>query len=689
MRIGFDIGGTFTDVIVVGDDGHLSTTKVLSLLDRIGEDIVRCVSQVDTQAQVESFVHGTTIASNAVIEETTARTGLITTQGFRDELEMRGQRRPNIYDADWDRLPPLVPRSLRLEVAERILGNSSVERRLDPVQARAVIQQLMTAGVEAIAVCLVNSYLNPTHEQRLGQLIAEVAPDTVVCLSCDIHPEIREYERTSTTVINASLIPVVDRYLNRLEQHLSTYTDRVLIMQSNGGIMSATAARRRPAYMIESGPAAGVLAAARFAQETQQDQVLSFDMGGTTAKACLIENGIPLEKPGGEIGGGATTTTRLFGGGGHALRVPSLDIVEVGAGGGSIAWIDEGGALRVGPQSASADPGPACYGRGGIEPTVTDANVVLGYMNPDTIAGSTLAIDRRAAWTAIEQKIARPLHLEVLVAAYGITQVANATMMRALRAVSTERGRDPRAFTLIAFGGAGPMHAAALADSLSMTRVQIPLYPGLFSALGLLLADYRHDYIRSVALALAQVAPQTVLRHYEELETQARAELVEEGVAADQIRFERQVDLKYGYQVAELTLPFPEAATDDLQDRLAHLFTEAHRQAFGYDRADTIELVSIRLRALASSGYLRFTDLTGANGHGSMTAAAPSVRIASRPAYFGPQVGECEAVICQRAAIGQVRSGPLIVEEPDTTVVVPPDWTVRHDVSGNLLLQHE
>ena len=461
-------------------------------------------------------------------------------------------------------------------------------------------------------------------------------------------------------------------------------------MQSNGGIMSAQAARRRPAYMIESGPAAGVLAAARFAQETQQDQVLSFDMGGTTAKACLIENGVPLEKPGGEIGGGATTTTRLFGGGGHALRVPSLDIVEVGAGGGSIAWIDEGGALRVGPQSASADPGPACYGRGGTEPTVTDANVVLGYMNPDAIAGATLTIDRQAAWTAIEQKIARPLDMEVQAAAYGITQVANATMMRALRAVSTERGRDPRAFTLVAFGGAGPMHAAALADSLSMTRVQIPLYPGLFSALGLLLADYRHDYIRSVALALDQVAPRTVLRQYEELETQARAELVQEGIAADQVRFERQVDLKYGYQVAELTLPFPEVSEDDMQDRLAHLFTEAHRQAFGYDRADTIELVSVRLRALASSGHLRFTDLTGADGHGSGSdAASPSAGTASRTAYFGPQAGECEAAVYQRTDIKQVQSGPLIVEEPDTTVVVPPDWTVRHDVSGNLLLQRE
>ena len=686
MRVGFDIGGTFTDVIVLGDDGRLSTTKVLSLLDRVGEDIVRCVGEVDARAQIEGFVHGTTIASNAVIEETTARTGLITTQGFRDELEMRGQRRPNIYDADWDRLPPLVPRSLRLEVPERILGNGSVERPLDLEAAKETIQKLLADSVEAISVCLVNSYLNPTHEQQLGALITEVAPETVVCLSYDIHPEIREYERTSTTVINASLIPVVDRYLNRLEEHLSTYSDRVLIMQSNGGIMSSKAARRRPAYMIESGPAAGVLAAARFAKETQQDQVLSFDMGGTTAKACLIENGVPLEKPGGEVGGGATTTTRLFGGGGHALRVPSLDIVEVGAGGGSIAWIDEGGALRVGPQSASADPGPVCYGRGGQEPTVTDANVVLGYMNPNAIAGSTLSIDRQAAWDVIEQKIAKPLDLQVLPAAYGITQVANATMMRALRAVSTERGRDPRDFTLVAFGGAGPMHAAALAESLSMTQVQIPLYPGLFSALGLLLADYRHDYIRSVAQALNQVDPQAIFQQYEELETNARAELIEEGVAADHVRFERQVDLKYGYQVAELTLPFAEVGLDGMRGQLAESFTQAHRQAFGYDRDDTIELVSLRLRALASSGQMRFTDLAGATDQN--TTAEPAAR-ASRTAYFGPQAGECEAAVYRRADLGQAQSGPMIVEEPDTTVVVPPGWTVQRDDTGNLLLRRD
>jgi len=681
MRVGFDIGGTFTDVIVLGDDERLTTTKVLSLLDRVGEDIVACIRQSASTGQVESFVHGTTIGSNAVIENKAALTGLITTKGFRDELEMRGQRRPNIYDVAWDRLPPLVPRSLRLEVHERILGDGEIEQPLQSKETQGVIQTLLDAHVEALAVCLINSYLNPTHERQIGQLIAEMAPQMVVCLSSDIHPEIREYERMSTTAINASLIPVVDRYLNQLEKHLSVYSRRLLIMQSNGGIMTAQAARRRPAYMIESGPAAGVLAAARLATETHLNQVLSFDMGGTTAKACLIENGVPLEKPGGEVGGGATMTTRLFGGAGHALRVPSLDIVEVGAGGGSIAWIDEGGALRVGPHSAGAEPGPVCYDRGGSEPTVTDANVVLGYINPEAIAGSTLRINYQAAWEAIEQKLAKPLQVDVLRAAYGVTQVANAAMMRALRAVSTERGRDPREFTLIAFGGSGPIHSAALAESLGISRVLVPLFPGLFSALGLLLADYRHDYLRSVVAALDRVNAETILQHYEEMETAAQAELLQEGVAHETIRFERQVDLRYSYQVSELTLPFPTTVKRaDLRTELARIFTEAHKQAFGYERNDTIEVVNLRLRALASAGPIRFVDLVAhsKNGGGSEEG--------SRQAYFGPVHGSHETPVRRRVGISTECTGPLIIEEPDATVVIPPGWRVSREEYGNLVL---
>jgi N-methylhydantoinase A len=695
MRVGFDIGGTFTDVIIRADDGRIYTCKVLSILDRVGEDVADAVRPVARRDKIENFVHGTTVASNAVIEGTTARTALITTRGFRDELEMRGQRRPNIYDVNWERLPALIPRSLRLEVNERVLGNGSVEQPLDLEQARAIIEQLVAQQVEAIAVCLINSYLNPVHERQLARLLEEMAPRTVVCLSSDIHPEIKEYDRASTTAINASLIPVVNRYLNRLEQTLSPLSNRILVMQSNGGIMSAQAARRRPAYIIESGPAAGVLAAARLAAECGLGQVLSLDMGGTTVKACLIENGKPLEKPGGEIGAGVNAT-RLFGSGGHVVRVPSIDIVEAGAGGGSIAWLDDSGALRVGPRSAGAEPGPVCYGHGGTEPTVTDANVVLGYMNPNAIAGSTLEIHRDAAAAAIERQLAAPLGLNLLEVAYGITQVANSAMTRVLRAVTTERGRDPRGFTLLAFGGAGPIHAAALAEDIGISRLIVPLYPGLFSALGLLLADYRHDYIAAIAAPLTSVRTDEIMARYEQLKDRARSEMIAEGVDPGAIRFEQQVDLKYGYQMYEMTLPFPdEVDPSNLVATLARLFTDAHNQAYGYYRDDPIELMNVRLRALASAASLTFAELAGRYLAESSEAPVPPSGSPGawkggtpheRQAFFGPAHGLLPTPLRSRFALTNPESGPMIIEEPDTTVVVPPDWTVQRDGFGNLVL---
>jgi N-methylhydantoinase A len=676
VRVGFDIGGTFTDVIVLGENGELHVAKVLSLLERVGDDIAACVEDVGGAQDVSGFVHGTTIASNAVIEGSTAKTGLLTTQGFRDELEMRGQRRPNIYDVAWNRLPPLVPRRLRLEVKERILGDGQVEQPLELESAAQAITKLLDEGVDAIAVCLLNAYLKADHERELGALIGRLAPEMTVCLSSDIHPEIREYERTSTTVINASLVPVVTKYLDRLEAQLSHLSSRLLIMQSNGGIMSSAMARERPALMIESGPAAGVLAAGRLAEENGWDRILSFDMGGTTAKACLIENGVPLEKLGGEVGGSATMATRLFGAGGHVLRVPWLDIVEVGAGGGSLAWVDEGGALRVGPQSAGAEPGPACYGRGGTQATVTDANVVLGFMNPGAIAGDTLSLDAGAARHVIERDIAGPLGLDVFDAAYGITQVANATMKRALRAVSTERGRDPREYTLLSFGGAGPMHAAALADSLGLTSIRIPPHSGLFSALGLLLADYRQDYIKSVALPLSQVTPEDIQSLLDDIEAQAHNALLAQGVARDTIRYERQVDLRYGYQVSELAVVLgPRDA--DMCARLRSDFNVAHLTAFGYQRDDEVELVNLRVRALAPASQTRFADLD---------MSAMGGKRSQRSAYFGREHGHLDTPVVQRAALGAPLAGPAIVEEPDTTVVVPPTWIVAREANNTLAM---
>lgn len=683
MRVGFDIGGTFTDVIVLTDGGKIDTAKVLSLLDRVGEDIATHIRQAGSSEKIANFVHGTTIASNAVIEGTTAPTGYITTRGFRDDLEMRGERRPNLQDPNWVRSRPLVPRQLRLELSERILGDGTVERSLDAEETRRVIRRLAAHRVQAIAVCLINSYLNPAHEQEVARLIAdELGSQSVACISSDIYPQIREYERASTTVINASLIPVVDRYLDQLEQHLSAYSDRLLVMQSNGGIMSADLARDKPAFMIESGPAAGVLAAARLGKETGLDKVLSFDMGGTTAKACLIEDGLPAERAAGEIGGAANVTTHQFYKGGHALRVPSLDIVEVGAGGGSIAWIDDSGALRVGPHSAGADPGPVCYRRGGNKPTVTDANVVNGYINPEAIANTTMRIDYQAAWQAIKSQIADPLGLDTREAAYGISQIANSAMMRALRAVSTERGRDPRDFTLVSFGGSGPVHAAALADDMEIGKVLVPVFPGVFSALGLLLADYRHDYIRSVVTPLDEIQPQRVQELYADMQGEARDLMQAEGIDSKLIRFEPYVDMKYDYQLQDLSIPCPTSAhIADLPAKLADGFRAAHGQTFGYNTGDPIELVSLRLRALATIGDIRFRDLGT-----RIEAASDAARQAPRAAFFGPRHGLLQTTVCSRSDIAKPRPGPLIVEEPDTTVLVLPGWEIGRDAFGSLVL---
>jgi N-methylhydantoinase A len=674
MRVAFDIGGTFTDVIALGRDKRIHTVKVLSLLDRVGEDIVACIKGLHSKEAVENFVHATTTASNAVIERKTALTGLITTRGFRDVLEMMNQKAPSLADINWERLPPLVPRRLRIEVSERILADGSVEHRLDRIDAQKAIDALIEAKVEAIAICLINSYINPAHEEELGRMVRQAAPRAVVCLSSQVHPECREYERTSTTVINASLVPVVNRYLDQLEKHLARYSKRLLIMQSNGGTMTSEIARQRPMFMVESGPAAGVLAAARLAGELGLGSVLSFDMGGTTAKACLVQNGQPLEKAGGEVGGGVAAVAVR--GTGHALRAPTLDIVEVGAGGGSIAWIDNAGALRAGPISAGAEPGPACYGRGGTQPTVTDANVVLGYMNPERIADGTLRINRQAAVDAIQKHVAGPLGLDLMAAAFGIVEVANAAMMRALRAVSTERGHDIREMTLVAFGGAGPIHAAALCESVGIGRVAIPPYPGLFSALGLLLANSRLDYIRSVERPVSEVDATEVARIYRELEEQALREFAEQGIPVSDMVFERSVDLRVGFMRDELALAFPPEAAQDLAV-LEREFRQAHRREFGFEGEGDLHLVNLRLRAKSASGHLTFADVVGAAGAAHTPPGPRSA--ATRQAYFGRKHGSVDTRVLGRAEIDGRRAGPMIIEEPDTTITVPPGWSVERD----------
>jgi N-methylhydantoinase A len=439
--------------------------------------------------------------------------------------------------------------------------------------------------------------------------------------------------------------------------------------------------------MIESGPAAGVLAAASLARELGLSQAVAFDMGGTTVKACLIENGQPVETAEGEVGAGINLASRLSRGAGYALRVPMYDIAEVGAGGGSLAWVDEGGALRVGPRSAGAVPGPACYGRGGTAPTITDANVVLGYMNPQKIAGGTVPIEAAAARTAIARDLCTRLGLAVQNAAYGVYQVANATMMRAIRAVTTERGRDPREFSLIAFGGAGPIHAAQLAASLGIKRVYVPLFPGLFSALGLLLADLRYDYVQSVPGRLDAVDLVALLEEFTTLTARVQEEVFREEISPASVQLQRFIDLRYARQSSELTLKIPENVTAaDLSQVLAEAFHAEHERTYGYRREhDPIAVVSVRLKATAPARSVGFRELAD-----SFTRAAngtPDTEI-SRRAYFGPQEGERETRILRRSdLVGKSQIGPLIVEEFDTTVVVPPGWQAEVDGYGNIVLK--
>ena len=485
FRIGIDIGGTFTDIVVIGDDGSAATRKVSSTPADYARGIVDGLADLMdsttlTGPAIREIIHGTTVATNAILEHKGARTGLITTEGFRDVLEIRRLRMPELYNLLYQKPLPLVERYLRREVSERMSSQGTVILPLDENQVREVLRYFEREGVESIAVCLINSYANGEHEQRIGNIVAETTPRTPCSLSSEILPEVREYERTSTTVINAYVRPIVERYLKTLLGQLEAVGVKapVLIMQSNGGILSARTAMEKPVHIVESGPAAGVVAARIVAGRAGVDNAIAFDMGGTTAKASMIENGNIQVTSDFEVGTHLSASGINLAGGGYAMKVPVIDISEVGAGGGSVIWIDQGGSLQVGPRSAGSVPGPACYGLGGTEATVTDANVILGYLNPAHLAGGSLRLDASLSRKTVDTQVAQPLHLSLEEAALAAHVVANVRMVGAIKAVSTQRGRDPRESALIAFGGNGPVHAAGIAKLLEMNRDHCAAGPG-------------------------------------------------------------------------------------------------------------------------------------------------------------------------------------------------------------------
>ena len=689
-RLGVDIGGTFTDIALIDEaTGQIYTGKVSSTpQDPSGgfmEAVQRLLAKQQVAAQdVAYIVHGTTVATNAIIEGKVAPTGFITTEGFRDMLEIARQIRPTLYDLQFEKPRPLVPRHRCFGIPERLDASGAELTPLDEDTLRQVAGKLREEGVESIAVCFLHAYANPVHERRAGEIIAEVFPEAVISLSAEVAPEFREYLRASTTVINSCIRPVVARYLQRIEDRLAQadIAAELLVMQSSGGVYTFAAARQKPVYMVESGPAAGVIAAAHLGQARGYDQVISFDMGGTTAKAGLIQGGAPSVTKDYEVGTTAQTGVGATRGAGYPIRTPVIDLVEIGAGGGSIAWVDPGGILRVGPQSAGADPGPVCYGQGGTQPTVTDANLVLGRLNPNYFLGGEIALDPTAAQRAIEQQCAQPLGMDMVEAAHGIVEIANTAMVNALRLVSVQRGYDPRDFALVAFGGAGPAHANRLAALTEIPVAIIPQSPGTASALGLLVTDLKHDYATTLIQRLDQVIPQALEQTFRELETQGRETLGREGMAAAAMDFRRQVDLRYVGQSHELTLPLANGALGPAQlAQLLEQFHRTHDRAYGFSApGEDVELVSVRLSAIGQIAKPALAPLAKATGEATAKG--------QRPVYFAESEGFVDCPVYDRYALGAgaVVQGPAIVEEIDSTTVVHPQYQVRVDEVGQMVL---
>ncbi len=691
FRVGIDIGGTFTDLIFLTPAGEVLTAKVLSTPDDYGRAIVQGLDAILTRdgvdpATIAELIHGTTIATNTILEHKGARTGLITTEGFRDVLEIRRLRMPRLYDLAWEKPPVLVERDLRMEVSERINARGEVVRPLDETQAGRAIDHLVSVGIQSVAVCLLNAYANPMHEQRLRELFGARAPGVPVCLSSEVLPEIKEYERTSTTVVNAYVLPLVERYLRSLGEALRSLGVRapLLVMQSNGGTMGVDAAAQRPIHIIESGPAAGVVGARELARKLGYDDILTFDMGGTTAKASVIEGGEVRRVTEMDVGGGINLAGRLLKGGGYHVRVPAIDIAEVGAGGGSLVWLDPGGGLRVGPESAGADPGPICYGRGGTVPTVTDANVVLGFLNPGYLVGGALRLDRDRAAAAISEAIAQPLGLDLEEAAWGIHVLANATMARAVRAVSSERGRDPRRFALMAFGGNGPVHGITLAQSIGIPRVIVPPVPGLFSALGLLFPNLEHHYVRTYKRRLDGIDVADIERVFRVLEDDGLRALKTEGYATSATERERFVDMRYLGENSELTVPVletsPSAETPAL---LRERFSREHERAYGYrSESEVAEVVNVRVIVRGVSAFARVPEGLHSR-RGSTEPAKPQ----ERSIFFSRETGWHKTPLIWREDLrDREQAGPLVIEEYDSTVIVPPGCRATLDAWDNIVV---
>ncbi len=676
--VGVDIGGTFTDLVGYRND-ELVLAKTLTTPDNPALGVATALELSNTQvASLAEFLHGSTIAINTVLERKGARTALLTTLGFRDVYEIGRGNRPEAFDLNFSRPKPLVPREWRFEINERLNARGEVLTPLDPAQVLALGQQLKAAGVDSLAVCFLHAYANPAHEIAVGELLRRAHPDLFVTLSHEILREFREYERTSTTVLNAYVGPRVKNYLQHLQADVRAqgFKGAMHIMRSNGGSMSLAHACQEPVSMMESGPVAGMIAAGQVARLLGHQQAIGFDMGGTTAKATLIVDGVPAIEEGYYIGGYAS---------GQPMQLPVVAIIEVGAGGGSIAWRDNAGGLHVGPQSAGAAPGPVCYSRGGSEPTVTDANVILGRLNPQRFLGGGMALDRSGAEQAMARQVGEPLGLPVHEAALGVVRIADTAMALAVRAVSVRKGVDPREAAMIAFGGAGPVHAAALCKEINIPTLIIPKMPGNFSALGMLLAPWRHDFVRTTMGVLGQLQAPWVQSAFGELVASAHSQLAKDALDPGLAELTYAADLRYRGQ--EHSIPVPLSQPLDLIHQLEAVreaFNSLHDSRYGHAAlGEMIEVVNLRLTSSvprndhAAQGFLA----------APWEAQAPAPETWRDVIYDDPSK-PVPARILWRPSLppGFEVTGPVVIEEPNSTTLVFPGDRARVSAHGHIII---
>jgi N-methylhydantoinase A len=674
MRVASDIGGTFTDLVYLDEStGITGACKTSTTPGDLAAAVIETLQKARFAVSATSFfVHGSTVVINTLTERKGARTGLITTQGFRDVLEITRANRPDLYNLYYRKPPPFVPRRYRVEVGERLNHRGEVLVALNEAQVEQAVAFFQEEGIESIAVCFLHSYANPVHELTCRDIVARLAPDIPVTISSEITQEWREYERTSTSVLNAYVMVITRTYLNNLEQKLTKMGmgNVFYTMQSNGGTATFSYSRSVPIKMVESGPVGGVIGAAAIGKAIGEPAIISFDVGGTTAKTSLVAGGDPR----------IVTSYRIEGRGrsaGYPLLIPAIDIVEIGSGGGSLAWVDAAGALRIGPQSAGADPGPACYGRGGEAPTVTDANVLAGRINPGYFLGGEIPLQVELAAKAI-RPVAQAYGIDVREAAVGVLRLADSAMMNALNLVSVTRGYDPRDFVMVAFGGGGPMHAGSMIRELKLKKVVIPVDPGVFSAWGMLVTDLRQDFVRTLITRTDQVLPGVIAELFEDLEAKALELMSEQRIPLEMILLRRFADVRYHGQEHTVKVPiengpFDESALRNVDQR----FHELHEQAYSFRLEAPTEIVNFHISCFGTTSKPTLGTITPGG------LSRKKAQKGYREVHFN-EFGVVESPLYERALLPleEFLEGPLVIEEPASTTVVFPDQRVMRDCYG-------